>query len=120
MGVEKRGGGVKVADGLADHLCDQVGLFGAGMANGDIGLAPGQVADLVRRHHVDLDRRRRVADPLQDRRQVIGRHMIGGRDPDQALDRLGLAGRRQRDAPGRRPHRPEMVEQVEAGPGQGQ
>jgi hypothetical protein len=100
---------------IADETADQVGLVGPQMAHGDVGLAPAQVAQCVRRHHVDHDAGRLLAQLSHQAGQQMGGHRLAGRDGDHAIHCLRLAGGGQRQVLGRRTHHAGMLQQRQPG-----
>ena len=97
---------------FAHQSGDQIGLFGAHMADRDIRLAPHQIADIVGGNHLDLQPGRLRTDAAQRLGQHIGRHHVAGGDPDAPLDGLRLARSCQRHPLRCRPHGARMLQQV--------
>ena len=106
--------------GRADEFRDQLGLGGAHMADGDIGLAAAQVADLVRHHDLHVDPRRAAGEVDQDRWQDMGGIAVAGRDAHMALDARALAGGRQRQPRGRLAHGAGLLQKLHPRRGQHQ
>ena len=85
---------------LAELLRDQRRLHRPHHAHRDVGLAPQQVGELVRRDQLDLDLGMRALQRGQHRRHQPGRGDLAGRDANDALRRR--ACRRQATGDGER------------------
>ena len=68
---------------------DEVGLDGLAQADGDVGLAHGEVEFLVVEDQVQVDRRMEVDEFVHARRQPCGAEADGGLDPEGAGRFLG-------------------------------
>ncbi len=109
---------IEAGAGLADPAPDEVGLVGAHVAHGDVGLAPLQVAQRIRRDDLDDDARGQVAQPRQQRRQQVGGHHVARRDAHHAVHRLRLAGGGDLQFGGGRAHGACVVQQGQPGAGE--
>ena len=85
------------------------------MANGNIRLAPPQVADVVGGEDFNLDPRCQIAQAHQDGRKEIGGKRIAGGDADLPADGLRLAGGRKRYGIGSLAHGAEVIQEFDAG-----
>jgi hypothetical protein len=110
--VEVAGGRVHPRRALGDQPRGQVPLGRPDVAQRDVGLAPGQVLQVVRGDQPDADLGRGPGERGEDRRQGVGRHHVRGGDRDLARDLLGPAGGGQREPGGGLLHRADMDHQL--------
>jgi hypothetical protein len=102
---------------LAELLRDQRRLRRPHHPQRDVGLAPQQVGELVRRHQLDLDLGMGTLQRGEHRRQQPGRSDLAGRDADDSLRRRARRGQATGDGERSVPHPPRRLGDRERGTG---
>jgi len=80
IGLDPVVGRIETGRGFANQSGYQVWLLGLDVANGDVGLAPQQIAQRVGRNHLDPNARFPLPQLPHQRGQEMGCNSVTGRD----------------------------------------